>query len=220
MKSARDSSATRDNQDDAKTNNPNRETLRRNQSSKRNPSPETTPFRQKLPYASAPLHVEVLADGASSDPTITGHTGFKFPSCRFPNYQYDRTTRRITAFTGDFEFPGPITIQTVYGPGASKNQLSLYGRGTTEQDKEDGNITLGFHESCHRLDYMEYLATNPLPEFPRTVGTTVQQYRAAQQDFAQKYNAYIVAIGNYSEQRTDEVGYKRSTHLAEGTDME
>ncbi len=127
---------------------------------------------------------------------------------------------RITEFNGSFEFTGPITIQTVYGPGASKNGLSLYGRGTTEEDKANGNITLGFHESCHRLDYVEYLASNPLPAFPLKAGMTVQQYNTAQEIFEQKYHAYIVAIGDYSVQRTDEVGYKRSTHLTEATGSE
>jgi hypothetical protein len=205
---------------DTETDITNKPAPQRDEVSSRKPPPETVPFKQKLPYSSATLYIQVLADGVSSDPSITGFTSHTFPSYRFPSYQYDRATMRITKFNGAVEFTGPITIHTVYGPGASKYQQSLYGRGTTDKDKEDGNTTLGFHEHCHRLDYIEYLLSNRLPEFVFRTGMTVQQYEAVQQEFERKFKAYIVAIGNYSVQITDEVGRKRSAYYAEATDEE
>jgi hypothetical protein len=124
---------------------------------------------------------------------------------------------RIIRFNGAFEFTGPITIQTVYGPGVSKHQPSLYGRGTTERDREDGNTTLGFHEHCHRCDFVEYLLTNPLPEVDIHPGMTVRQYEILQQNFADKFNAYVAAMADHSLQQTDEVGRKKSKYDAEHT---
>jgi hypothetical protein len=177
--------------------------------------PATTPYRRQIPYASATLYLEVLADGASPDQAIVARTNFAFPTYRFPDYEYDRVTKRITKFQEEFAFTGPLTIQTVYGPAASKRRPSLYGRGTTEEDKRDGNTTLGFHEHCHRLDYVDYLLSHPLPEVSIRTGITVRQYEKLQRDFERQLEEYMKSMADYSDQRTDEVGHKKSEFVSE-----
>jgi hypothetical protein len=177
--------------------------------------PETKPFKRKLKYTSADIFVELLADGSSNDASVQGWTTVQFPAYEFPGYEYDQSTRKITKFKGVFKFNGAITIQTIYGPNASANQLSLYGRGTTEKDKQDGNVSLGFHESRHQRDYIEYLASKPLPAFSLITGMTITQYDAAKAKFEQLYKTYEIRMHQQSETQTDEVGYTRLRCYAE-----
>jgi len=101
---------------------------------------------------------------------------------------------------------GTLTIQTAYGPHATPSDRSAYGRGTTDQDVANGNNTLGFHESCHREDYLSYLRNNPLPEFTGRIGMTTDDFRAALEAFHKAINTYFEAMDQYSQAHTDCVG--------------
>jgi hypothetical protein len=122
----------------------------------------------------------------------------------------------VTALNGKFTLKGKITVQTVYGPNASATQISGYGRGTTAEDEAAGNITLGFHESCHRADYFRYLQTRLLPTFTGKVGMTVPQYKQAGQAFQTAYKAYFDQMGAESKASTDEVGYTLTQYRQKG----
>jgi hypothetical protein len=99
-----------------------------------------------------------------------------------------------------------FTIQTVYDPGAKAEDKSAYGRGTTWEDGWNGDITLGFHESCHRADHLEFLRTHAPPVFGGKVGMTEAQYKQAWTNFGAACTAYHKKMDEYTEAHTDEVG--------------
>ena len=80
---------------------------------------------------------------------------------------------KIVRFKGKFVWRGTIEIQTLYARGVKPDAFSCYGRGTTLGDVRAGNVTLAFHESCHRNDFIAFLKSRPLPEPPNlAVGMT------------------------------------------------
>jgi len=78
------------------------------------------------------------------------------------------------------------------------------------------DTTLGFHESCHRADYLQYLRSNPLPAFSGRVGQRVSDFTSASERFNTAWEAYFPAMDAYSKQRTDEIGYTLSQCKADG----
>ena len=85
-----------------------------------------------------------------------------------PGYVTD-SDGNITRFNGKFRWRGTITVQTRYASDSRPEDPSCYGRGTTVADRQSGRITLGFHESCHRADYVAYLQGHPFPDPPALV---------------------------------------------------
>lgn len=112
--------------------------LKQERQSKIKVPPKTKPCKKKLKYTSATLYVQLLADGTSRESSITGITNLNFPVYEFPTFELDFATKKISKFKSVFKFKGAITIQTLYGPGASPHIRSLYGRGTTEDDMQKG----------------------------------------------------------------------------------
>lgn len=110
----------------------------------------------------------------------------------------------VTKINGTSAITG--TISTKYGKGSAPNDLSAYGRGTTKADKAAGNVTLGFHESCHRQDFLTYLANNPMPTFTGKVGMSATDFDAAGVKYLAAVDAYHSALLAKSEADTDEVG--------------
>ena len=119
---------------------------------------------------------------------------------------------KIIKFGGKFTWRGTVTIQTVYAAGVGPNTLSGYGRGTTDSDVRNRDITLGFHESCHRNDYVAYLGEHRLPDPPKlAIGMTVADYEKATAAFGKELKAYFKAMDAESVANTDEVGHCKST---------
>lgn len=110
----------------------------------------------------------------------------------------------VTKINGNSAITG--TISTKYAKGSAPNDLSAYGRGTTKADKAAGNITLGFHESCHRQDFQTYLTTNSVPTFGGKVGMTGTAFDEAGVKYLAAVDAYLDAALAKSEADTDEVG--------------
>ncbi|NJR62822.1 MAG: hypothetical protein HC769_30965 [Cyanobacteria bacterium CRU_2_1] len=110
---------------------------------------------------------------------------------------------QITAFS---QPTVTVTIQTTYGPGVSGEAVSGYGRGTTATDVSAGQTTLRFHEGSHGQDYLDYLSTNPPPTLQATVGMTIAEFRQAQQEYQQAFEAYFQAMDQASLHQTDCVG--------------
>jgi hypothetical protein len=156
------------------------------------------------------VDAEIVADGTQgSSGAETTFRGGQVTSS--PGYDAD-AHGKITRFSGKFTWKGTVVIQTAYGPGAAPDQVSCYGRGTTAEDLRDGNVTLGFHESCHRDDYAGYLKANSLPDPPAmSIGMKAKDYDAATADFGKALKAYFKAMKDDSIATTDEVGHKRST---------
>jgi hypothetical protein len=167
------------------------------------------------------VYVEILEDGRSADPKLEGaRTSFPPNSVVWKTPGYEHQTvhgkSRITKVEGPAELKGTITIQTVYGPTATPDSLSGYGRGTTPEDEKSGDVTLGFHESCHRADYLNYLKANALPTFGGKVGMSKTDFDASAQRFNAQAAAYFEKMRKDSINSTDEVGYKMSEYRSKG----
>ena len=167
------------------------------------------------------LVVEVLADGRSPDDALSGaRTSFDSSGIAWSTPGYKSSvqggTQIVTGLTGGFSLKGTIKIQTVYGPTASEDQRSAYGRGTTADDETAGNTSLGFHESCHRADYLAYLKNNPLPRFTGRIGMSVTAYQHTADLFKQSLQRYFDEMKKDSIRRTDEVGYPLSDYRRYG----
>lgn len=127
------------------------------------------------------------------------------------SYDFDKGTGKVTVVR---PLAWKVEIQTRYGTGDPDDDAA-YGRGTTDEDKAAGNVTLGFHESCHRADILAYLQQHAPPALPDLVGKTKAQADTAIASFKTESKAYFQAARKHSETVTDEVGKpKRSEYLA------
>jgi len=178
--------------------------------------------KMKSPKMDVEIHAQVLGD--VTDNGITGGitkyesvptTGRTIISST-PGYEWKPTGRLkvISKVKGPAEIKAIIKIQTSYGSKSKPEHLSAYGKGTTPEDKRTGNSSLGFHEACHRNDFLEYLKIKPLPTFSGKVGMTLQQYTKAAESFISAVDKYFSDMDKYSKRKTDEVGYKMSTYKA------
>jgi hypothetical protein len=153
--------------------------------------------------------VTILPDKTSKNAKLAGRaeTNVNLDWGKLPGYQH-----RSGVVTGLDDKCPPIrmTIQTTYGVGAQAQDPSAYGRGTTEEDKQVGNTTLGFHEGQHGLNYLQYLKDNPLPKFLGKVGMNVEAYKAAMTAYQQETQDYSVKMGEESQAKTDCVGTQAS----------
>lgn len=193
--------------------------------SKAKPPPKTIPSKssvkiEKTKDVDIAIHVQVLGDGKDGSLGNAAHTAFNFSAVQWktPGYSVaiQAGKKTITKLAKAFEFKGTISIQTKYGPTAKPNDQSLYGRGTTSKDKKDGNTTLGFHEHCHRQDYLQYLNDKALPTFTGKVGMTEDDYKKAIGKFDTDYKKYIADMEDHSKKTTDEVGYTLSKCKTDG----
>lgn len=187
---------------------------------KPNPPPETTTGSlgmlksKQTDLLNVKVDAEIVDDtaggpGEGADTTLNDRTTSSSPA-----YTTDRHNK-IVSFGGKFEWTGTMTIQTNYARGSRPTDVSCYGRGTTDADVAAGDVTLGFHESCHRADYVRYLKTNPLPDPPElAIGMTEGAYKAAIAAFKKALADYRTDITQQSRANTDEVGFKLSKHLA------
>jgi hypothetical protein len=199
-----------------------------------NPPPVTNPSTFNVRKATTSteeidIFVEVLRDGTTGDSTVKGKTSYEsegaisdgalgtvFSQTPAASWQQKGKVKKITQVDGPAQIKGTVKIKTVYGPRSSAKDLSAYGRGTTPDDEKAGDVTLGFQESCHRNDYIEYLKTKPLPKFTGKVGMSPTQYDQAAAAFGAAVAKFLKDMKSYSDKRTDEVGYKRSTYKSKG----
>lgn len=210
-----------------------------------NPPPATTvvakTFLKTSTTTDANIQVayEVRADSKSSDANLTGAALTDFENeggvtdergnpindanskqlaVSFPSFNIgvEKGNQVVASLTSKFQVVFTCVIRTQYGPDAKAAQLSAYGRGTTTDDESAGNTSLGFHESCHRDDLLEYLKTYPLPTYKGKVGQTVAEFNGANQTFAREFAAYFDKMRKFSDNRTDEVGYKYSEYAKKG----
>jgi hypothetical protein len=177
-----------------------------------NPPPVTTPASLGVikeiqnEFVDYSIKAEIVADGSGADTS----TDFTMPTSKAP--AYDLNGVKIIEFISKFTFTGTIQIQTTYPPDATANSLSGYGRGTTATDIKNRDITLGFHESCHRADFQAYLKANALPDPPRmSKGMNEADYLKAVAAFGVAIKKYRADMKADSIQKTDEVGFTLST---------
>jgi hypothetical protein len=201
------------------------------QKPKKPPQTKTQKF-QLLKYSTTVLDVdisvEVLPDGQTADASKAGKgvtscikVGSIGPKGEFTDTPTMMKQRQggadvVVRIGQRAQVKGLLRIQTVYGTGASPAGFSAYGRGTTPQDVFAGNVTLGFHESCHQQDYLDYLRTAPFPGLHAKIGMTIQDFQAAYRRFEAAVEAYFKRMHDISYRCTDEAGYKKTTYKAQG----
>lgn len=124
-------------------------------------------------------------------------------------------TQKITGVSGKIVVTGTVTIQVQYGDEAKPTDGAAWGRGTTTEDAQNRDTTVGFHESCHLAEYKKYLKDKPIP-IPDTIFTakTVGEWNTAAQALDPVIDGYFKACAEASRATTDEVGTKMSDYLA------
>jgi hypothetical protein len=166
----------------------------------RQPPPKTTTLDTVLATQSGPevnmeVHMLVLVDQmnddtvpskASAETRILLSPGLE----RIEGAEWETMNGKITKVTKKLIVRGTFSIQTSYRPGADPNHDSKYGRGTTAADKASGNVTLGFHESCHRDEYIAYLTSTPFPKFNGKIGMSEKEFKAASKEFNDAFKAF------------------------------
>ena len=159
-------------------------------------------------FADVSIDAVIVADG--SDPNGSATTDFIIPESKSPGYS--ESGGNITSFDGKFTWKGSVTIQTVYGSGLGAADVACYGRGTTADDVKNRDITLGFHEHCHQVDFENFLAGNSLPDPPKMeVGMKKSDYEAGTKRFKTEFDGYRRKMKEASRTATDETGHKEST---------
>jgi hypothetical protein len=177
------------------------------------PIPEgrsATPITGEVDFSTSGFDVTIKPDGV--DPTL-GNRAETRQDVQGGRINYQWQSRRGRRIVIGFNGPGTptVTIQTFYGRGVTAASPSGYGRGTTPEDIAGGRVTprstsLGFHEGSHGLDFVEFLETNPAPQFTGAVGMTVAQFEAAKRRYQRDISNYGNRMEEFSTRRTDCVG--------------
>jgi hypothetical protein len=197
----------------------------------RNPPPKTVPgkkvLKKTLPAFDLDVVLEIVADddagtisGAKTELNGTGValTGLSFEIDPAPGQKEAKPTDKVVALKGKATIAGTATIQVVYGTVLGQRvrpeEEASWGRGTTPEDVAAKDITIGFHESCHRDDYVAYLTANlPIQSHSFRVGMTVAQYDAEAARIGKAIDDWFKAAETASRTKTDEVGTKMSEYV-------
>jgi len=177
-----------------------------------NPPPKTKPVDRSITRTQGTtvtkVIVSVLADETSASAKGEAHTGVDTLQVvqTDPNIKVDAAGVKVTKETSRATFSGTLSIQTKYKPGADSGGKSAYGRGTTKADIANGDVTMGFHESCHRKDFFDWYTTKSFPQFKGTVGMTVQNYDKKLEEWKNAWAQFGKKASAASYKSTDEVG--------------
>ncbi len=168
-------------------------------------------LKKKDAFLDVEVKYQIMAD--EIDSSINGaETKFAIP---YPEFSPPDEPNQ--GDPGTMTWKTTIEIRTKYESDEMRGFFSCYGRGTTPEDRKAGDITVGFHESCHRNDFVDYLKNNALPALPKLkTGMTKNEFTVEQNKFTVEYNKYEPAMKTRSDTNTDEVGLKKSTWKAKG----
>ena len=157
--------------------------------------------------------IDVKVAGKIMEDKIGGgpHTDFSFPDVDSAvGFDLD-ADEKVTKFNGKFKWKGTLKIQTSFGSTDQRDDVQCYGRGTTDADVRNRDITIGFHEKCHRADYAAYVKANPLPKPPKlALGMKGSAVEAAIRAFTDAFDRYHAAMTADSISKTDEVGFTKT----------
>ena len=178
------------------------------------------------------LRGQILADdfskeaGTSEHTALNGHPELKVSA----RWRQVGDKEIVTKVMRDEKVEGkPLTlitfsIQTSYKADADPAAPSAYGPGTGK-DKEAGNGSLGFHESCHRDNlsgYARFYKNSSFPKFEGKAGMSLEEFREARNKFIKAVETFVSDLKDralkYSQQETDEVYYKKSDFLRDHPD--
>lgn len=151
--------------------------------------------------------VQILADTTSGSVAGEAHTGIDTLAVvqTDPAIQLD-ANNIVIAETSRATFSGTLSIQTKYKPGAKPEGKSAYGRGKTKADVTNGDVTLGFHESCHRKDFFDWYTTKSFPQFKGKAKMTLTNYDKKLEEWKAAWKQFGKDASAASYQSTDNVG--------------
>jgi hypothetical protein len=162
------------------------------------------------------ISVEILEDAFDEKAKAAGTTRCRWKDDRkidVPVREYDASSGVpiVSSVTKGAKATAVLVIQTTYRKRGLETAISGYGRGTTADDIKAGDVTLGFHESCHRNDFINYLNTQKLPNFDGAPGMVNQDFNDDWQAFMDAFLALPETIGDWSGKLTDDVGVSKAT---------
>ena len=154
------------------------------------------------------VQLETLADTSSDKPADSAETFVDPSKLQFEAPKVILVGGKVTKFTSKLLLKGKVTIQVHYkkNPPARAADRSRYGRGTTDEDKAKGNVTVGFHESCHLADHLKWLTGHDLPKNEFKLGMSKAEYSQAVDKFRADMAAFFKADSANSVKLTDETG--------------
>jgi hypothetical protein len=148
------------------------------------------------------INVIAEPDRTSTDKAMSNRaeTNFGLVRDQEAGGQYDSRTNTVTSVT-----PPQIhaTVVTTFGPGYDPSKSATYGRGTTPADKRAGTTNLGFHESRHGADWLEYLRQNAAPVFGGKADMSLDDFQKAREQFHRAIDAYNSRAQDYTKRMTD-----------------
>lgn len=109
----------------------------------------------------------------------------------------------VTSFTNGVTWV--VTLGTSYGTGKPEDD-SAYGRGTTVDDVKAGNVTLGFHEGCHRDTLLAYFRKTAPPTFKGAVGDSGTAFDGKVTKYMDAVDEYFKKARTQNVATVDEVG--------------
>ena len=154
-------------------------------------------------------------DGAALNPT-TSNTNIVYCEIEPDKAEVEQpdgskklpTDAKVKKITGKMMFKPTVQLQIQYGKNVSATVPSAYGRGTTKEDWDAFDTSLGFHEAKHLDDARAFYKDikHLPPVFAGKVGDTVTSFQAKQEAWAEWWTAYFKKDGDLSRAKTDDVG--------------
>ncbi len=166
-------------------------------------------------FVDVEIETKVLADKANGVDQ-GALTVFETPKVENGFYLSDENDI-VTKAKNKLKWRGTIEIQVRYAKGVTADGLACYGRGTTKTDIANGDITLGFHESCHIEHMVAYLKAHPLPKPPELkAGMTLDDCKTKGQAYIDTVEEYANKVRADTEKVVDQVGHTLSSVESSG----
>ncbi|MCB1956391.1 MAG: hypothetical protein KDG55_11990 [Rhodocyclaceae bacterium] len=161
-------------------------------------------------FVDVEIDAKVLAD-KSNVANVVAETTFTTPKVGDAFFDTEDDGKTVKKATKKLKWRGTVEIQVHYGAKVAATDLACYGRGTTESDIANGDITLGFHESCHIIHMKAYLKAHALPTPPDIkAGMDLQKAQALANQYIKDVEAYADALRSDTKKTVDETGHTLS----------
>ena len=182
-----------------------------------NPPPKTQPQSKKLKRKIGKLvevdveikiGEDIMNDSTVKDAAAVTEIDIGGVAPEFPGWETkgEGEDEKVTKLVGKIVYKGALTIQTRYHPDHKPEDIVGYGRGTTDDDRKAGNVTVGFHEHCHQMDLWNWLQNIKFPGFTGKVGMTVTEFNEKADEMDDAWANYFVEANAKTYELTDDVG--------------
>lgn len=99
-----------------------------------------------------------------------------------------------------------VNAQTTFLSNQRPSDVSAYGRGTTQEDLRNGNVTLGFHELCHYEDAQAYFSQGNMPHYKAAVGMEYAEFGAELIKYQEALGKWWSGFTRFTTAKTECVG--------------